>query len=123
MIRSRFDSWPSLYFKRREKMQKIVINKCYGGFGLSDKEIAKYQELTGLEEKDFYHRDIPRDAPFLVQLIEESEPRVRFPYEDSLKKGFIFSDLKVVEIPDGVDWIIQEYDGIEWVAEKHRTWE
>jgi hypothetical protein len=28
----------------------------------------------------------------------------------------------VVEIPDGIEWSIQEYDGLEWVAEKHRTW-
>ena len=30
--------------------------------------------------------------------------------------------LKVVEIPDGVDWEIEEYDGEEWVSEKHRVW-
>ena len=30
--------------------------------------------------------------------------------------------LKIVEIPDDVEWTIQEYDGWEWVAEKHRTW-
>ena len=32
------------------------------------------------------------------------------------------STLKIIEIPDDVDWIIEEYDGNEWVAEKHRTW-
>jgi hypothetical protein len=32
------------------------------------------------------------------------------------------ADLKIVEIPDGVDWEIEEYDGNEWVAEVHRTW-
>lgn len=30
--------------------------------------------------------------------------------------------LKVIDIPDDVDYIIEEYDGAEWVAEKHRTW-
>ena len=30
--------------------------------------------------------------------------------------------LKVIEIPDDIEWDIQEYDGLEWVAEKHRTW-
>ena len=30
--------------------------------------------------------------------------------------------LKVVEIPDDVNWQLQEYDGNEWIAEKHRTW-
>lgn len=32
------------------------------------------------------------------------------------------ANLKVVEIPDDVDWELQEYDGNEWIAEKHRTW-
>ena len=30
--------------------------------------------------------------------------------------------LKIVEVPDDVEWSVQEYDGWEWVAEKHRTW-
>lgn len=30
--------------------------------------------------------------------------------------------LKVVEIPDGIEYEIQEYDGNEHIAEKHRTW-
>jgi hypothetical protein len=28
----------------------------------------------------------------------------------------------VIEIPDDVEWEVEEYDGLEWVAEKHRTW-
>ena len=32
------------------------------------------------------------------------------------------AELKVVEIPDGIDWTIEEYDGVEWIAEVHRTW-
>jgi hypothetical protein len=32
--------------------------------------------------------------------------------------------LRIVEIPDDVDWIVQENDetGYEWIAERHRTW-
>lgn len=30
--------------------------------------------------------------------------------------------LAVVEIPDGTDYEISEYDGLEHIAEKHRTW-
>jgi hypothetical protein len=34
-----------------------------------------------------------------------------------------FAKLKIVEVPYGVEWTIEEYDGVEWVAEKHRKWQ
>lgn len=60
----------------------------------------------------FHHRDVPRDDPYLVQVIDELGSRAAGKY----------ATLKVVEIPADVDWVIDEYDGSEWVAEKHRTW-
>ena len=93
---------------------KVVINNCYGGFSLSEAGIARYLELKGIEwpNAGFYDRDIPRDDPILIQLFEEM---------GDAANGFA-ADMKIVEIPDGVDWEIEEYDGNEWVAEKHRTW-
>jgi hypothetical protein len=92
---------------------KVVINACYGGFGLSSVEEARYWEIKGEVEPDnFYYRRIPRNDPALVQLVQEI-PR---------DQGYRFADLKIVEIPDDVEWEIEEYDGNEWVAEKHRTW-
>jgi len=38
------------------------------------------------------------------------------------KSGGECANLAVVEIPDDVEWEIEEYDGQEWVSEKHRTW-
>lgn len=32
------------------------------------------------------------------------------------------AELKIVEIPDGTDYEIEEYDGNEHIAEKHQTW-
>ena len=92
-------------------MMKIVINDCYGGFGLSAEAIHKYRELSG--KADALHWDIARDDPHLVAVVESM---------GSAAAGR-HSVLKVVEIPDGVEWIIQEYDGAEWIAEKHRTWQ
>lgn len=92
-------------------MQKIVINACYGGFGLSDKALTRYAELTGTKEP-VYSFDILRDDPALIQVIEEL----------GTKANGDCAALDIVEIPDGVQWHIQEYDGVEWVAEDHRTW-
>ena len=53
-----------------------------------------------------------RSDPDLILTVEELGPHANGQ----------FSDLKVVEIPDGVEWEIEENDGMEWIAEKHRTW-
>ncbi len=135
-------------------MKKVVINKCYGGFGLSHKGVMRYAEIKRItlypwlddrtkevygerarigneeilhhyftqpvpesgeyEEGSYFSaRDIQRDDPALVQLVEEM---------GAAANGWC-TDLEVVEIPDSVEFTIEEYDGIEWVAEAHRTWE
>ncbi len=33
-----------------------------------------------------------------------------------------FADLKIVEIPDGIEYEIDEYDGLESIHEKHQSW-
>jgi hypothetical protein len=65
------------------------------------------------QEQTFYDRELARDDPILIQVIEEL---------GELADGR-HSKLKIVEIPDDVKWQIDEYDGQEWVAEEHRTWE
>lgn len=57
-------------------------------------------------------RDIERNDSILIQVIEQLGEKVNTKY----------SELKIVEIPDDVEWQIDEYDGLEWVAEKHRIW-
>lgn len=71
---------------------KIVIHDKYGGFR---------NPLTG------GYNEIPRNDPELVKYVE-SHP----------DKG----GLVIIEIPDDVDWMIDDYDGKECVAEKHRRW-
>lgn len=93
-------------------IRKVVINKCHGGFGLSDKAEARYKELAGITDPDWWYGDIDRDDPILVRVVEELGADADGNY----------ADLKVVKIPADVDWEIDEYDGAEWVAERHRTW-
>jgi len=59
------------------------------------------------------NRDRERDNPLLIQVVEEL---------GAAANGRC-ADLKIVEIPDDVEWTIEEYDGLEHIAEKHRTWE
>lgn len=90
---------------------KVVINRCYGGFGLSDAAEAKYLALTGKEE--VWGFELERNDPVLIQIVEELGNTANSSY----------AELKVVEIPDDVEWTIQDYDGVEWIAEVHRTWQ
>jgi len=90
----------------------IVINDCYGGFGLSNRAKIEYCRLAGIQEVDFYDRDVVRDDPYLVKVVREL----------GMGANGDHANLKIVEIPGDVDWMVSEYDGAEWVAEKHRTW-
>jgi hypothetical protein len=93
-------------------MQKIVINVCHGGFGLSEEATERYKQLEGITDLDWWAGSIERDDPRLIQVVEEFGPLVN----DRC------SELKIVEIPYDVKWHIAEYDGYEHVAEDHRTW-
>ena len=93
---------------------KVVINDRHGGFGLSTEAELKYKDILGITDPHFYvSMDINRDCPTLVALVEEMGERVNSSY----------SRLKIVEVPEGVNWHIVEYDGLEHVAENHRTWQ
>lgn len=112
---------------------KVVINTCYGGFGLSEEAFERYLEIKGIEyekkmdkyRNEYFHKGhvgnwayhlydktIERNDPALVQVVEEFGDRVNDHY----------SELKVVEIPDDVDWVVEEYDGSEYVREVSRKW-
>lgn len=101
---------------------KIVINKCYGGFGLSQ---AVYAELgikwdnygyisnkhLGIESDNYMAY---RQSPRLIAAIEKVG-------EDKASGGL--AKVCVVEIPDGIEYDIEEYDGQESIHEKHRSWQ
>jgi hypothetical protein len=90
---------------------KVVINRCYGGFSLSNEALKLYEDLSG--KKDVYGLDIERNDPILIDIIETLGIE---------KSNGGFAELKIVDIPDGIKYTICEYDGMEWVAEVHRTW-
>jgi len=89
---------------------KLVINQCHGGFHLSP-EVTAILACKGYDkEKKCWMDD--RSNPDLVSVVETL----------GLMANGKYSHLKVVEIPDDVQYTIDEYDGMEWVTEDHRTW-
>ena len=136
---------------------KVVINTCFGGFGLSNKAIKRYLELEGkecyfykktkmkysdgkdeyslvdnnehgmfvycstkylgettdkIDESYFYYNNISRTDKNLIKVVEEL----------GREADGKFASLKIVEIPDEVEWEIDDYDGIETIHEVHRSW-
>ena len=113
-------------------MRKIVINKSYEQFCVSHKAFLRLRELgqqEALQEADLgaYWPEaagprepslnqcgklIPRDDAKLVRVVEELRTDAN---------GHC-AELKVVTIPDEVQWEIAKSDGVEHVSELHRTW-
>jgi hypothetical protein len=90
--------------------EERVINRESDFWSMSREEKMAYNKAWS--EQNFHDRDIARDDPILVQVVQEL----------GIDANSRYSELKIVEIPDDVEWQIDEYDGNEWVAEKHRTW-
>ena len=87
---------------------KVVINKRHGGFGLSDEAILWLCERVAKEGI----ANIERHNPLLVECVEAL----------GNKANGEFARLDVVEIPDGINYTVEEDGGVEWIAEQHRTW-
>ena len=60
----------------------------------------------------FNDREIDRTDKELIKVIEEL----------GCEANGCCAKLKVVEIPDDVNWEIDDYDGIESIEEVHRSW-
>jgi len=77
---------------------KLIINSCFGGFGVHPNILKKY---------DIQHRNKEdlRTNEKLIELIESG-----------VNCDTSYSRLVVKEIPDGVtDYYIEEYDGVETI--------
>lgn len=138
---------------------KIVINKCFGGYGLSTKAAEELAKRKGIAKLYWYKLDYPdeginlmikcdpKDSGILVIACDEDfGPSIKdsgiiedhifhfdeVPRNDSDLVAVVeelgedacdrFAELKIVEIPDDVEWEIDNYDGIETIHEKHRVW-
>lgn len=97
--------------------RKVVYNRCYGGFGLSEEACIKYLKLKGMtpvvyesgafkfvrakEDDSWSKGNIERHDPILVQVVEEMGRKANGNYANL-----------VVEEVDG-PYRIDDYDGME----------
>ena len=140
---------------KEDSVMKVVVNKCFGGYGLSDQayeELIKmgvlvkehiaqvinpntdrYDKISNNEGEIIFDRtlskDIFADIKFMGRYWDtwtndsrDDSRLVQIVEKLGLEASGRFAQLEVVEIPDGVEWEIDEYDGFERIAEKHRTW-
>lgn len=127
---------------------KIVINKCYGGFGLSAIAVKRLAmigsaviETIPIKEWGEWASRVSKDIGdgftdkgygvvtdgTNVYTVDRSGYRadpdlVNIVEEMGDSADGECAELEIVEIPDGIRWEIEEYDGTEWISEAHRTW-
>lgn len=126
---------------------EVVINKCFGGFSLSHAGVLAYGERRGLSlewevsdtSRKIQGEDVSPEDALMVhywtgpehdddhyfsirEFDRDDRDLVAVDRELGEKANGGHAELKIVEIPDDVEWEIDEYDGLETVAETHRTW-
>ena len=91
-----------------DKGDNFLINGLFVDLGES------FEEFPEDNENDIWADSRPekRDDPDLIATVEKL---------GSDADGAC-ATLSIVEIPDGTDYIVEEYDGMEWIAERHNTW-
>lgn len=117
-------------------MTKIVVNGCFGGFGLSEAAVARYAEIVGItlyprtedigytswyrvppEEYDAIDAlEAKNDAYFSVYEIDRTDPAlVQVVEELGEAANGDHAALYIVELEPGTRYRIDEYDGREFV--------
>lgn len=84
---------------------KVLINRCYGGFSISDEAKNLYKERSGVNGYVSSYCDELRDDPILINIVEELGERA----------NGSASKLMVVDVPGHYQYQIEDYDGIETI--------
>ncbi len=96
---------------------QVVINTSHSNFAISRDAILYIQKkIKGVKAKseiNAYAFDNDRCNPLLVEAVEKL----------GKKANGLYTTLKIVEIPDDVEWQIFAQNGKEIIREKHRFWE
>ncbi len=112
---------------KSSKGYQVVLNDCYGGFGLSKDAVSMLNDKYGLDIDSDYgyvdndvfgivddNMDAYRMDKRLISVVEE------LGVEEASGR---FAQLRIVDVPDEVvdvyGWHIDDYDGCESVHQSH----
>ena len=94
---------------------QVVINLS-GTFSISQEAIEFIRKKIKITSDKItigpYSFDNDRSNYLLIEAVNKLKK----------KANGIDADLKIVEIPDDIEWAVHGCSGREWIAEKHRTW-
>ena len=100
---------------------KVVINKTYGGFSVT-KEVFKELNIKRNGYGFLHSKDFGIDSKNSYQYRTDNRLIKAIQKIGEEASSGDHTELRVISIPDDVEWDIEEYDGAEWVAEAHRCW-
>lgn len=88
---------------------KILLNGCYGGFGLSDKVFERLPRKT----VEFIEDNAWREST--KRKLRTDDNILKTIYAVGLENASSdYADIYIANIPDNAtDWMIEEYDGVE----------
>jgi hypothetical protein len=95
---------------------QVVINTSYSNFAISADAISliqkKIKNPKAKSQINAYAFDNDRSNPLLVEAVQKL----------GAKANGLYTILKIVEIPDDVEWRVDAINGKEVIREKHRMW-
>jgi hypothetical protein len=95
---------------------QVVINTSYSNFAISADAISliqkKIKNPKAKSQINAYAFDNDRSNPLLVEAVQKL----------GAKANGLYTTLKIVEIPDDIEWQITAVNGVEIIREKHRIW-
>ena len=96
---------------------QVVINTSYSNFAISHDAILliqkKIKNPKAKSQINAYAFDSDRSNPLLVEAVQKL----------GAKANGLYATLKIVEIPDDVEWRVDAVNGKEIIREKHRIWQ
>jgi hypothetical protein len=94
------------YSKLKDTNENTMFFHCF------TKDLGESFSKWPKKLESFSGRDIKRDDQDLIAIVEKHGAKINGQC----------AKLEIIEIPDGVDYQIDDYDGLESVHEKHRSW-